>query len=66
MNRDFAEMLNALSAERVEFLVVGAYAVAGHGLPRATGDIDLWVRPSAENAFRLWKALSDSGHRGAD
>ena len=37
MNRDFAEMLNALSAENVEFPVVGAYAVAGHGVPRATG-----------------------------
>jgi len=61
MNRDFAEMLNALSAEHVEFPVVGAYAVAGHGLPRATGDIDLWVRPSAENAARLWKALERSG-----
>jgi hypothetical protein len=39
MNRDFAEMLNALAIEGVEFLVVGAYAVASHGLPRATGDI---------------------------
>jgi hypothetical protein len=61
MNRDFAEMLNALSAESVEFLVVGAYAVAGHGLPRATGDIDLWVRPVAENAARVWKALERFG-----
>jgi hypothetical protein len=61
MNRDFAEMLNALSAEGVEFLVVGAYAVAGHGLPRATGDIDLWVRPVAENAARVWKALERFG-----
>ena len=39
MNRDFAEMLNALSAERVEFLVVGAYAVAGHGLPQDLADV---------------------------
>ena len=61
MNRDFAEMLNALSAEGVEFLVVGAYAVAGHGLPRATGGIDLWVRPVAENAARVWKALERFG-----
>ena len=61
MNHDFAEMLNALSAENVEFLVVGAYAVAGHGVPRATGDIDLWVRPTAENAARLWKALAIFG-----
>jgi hypothetical protein len=61
MNRDFAEMLNALSAEGVEFLVVGAYAVASHGLPRATGDIDLWVRPTPENAARLWRALDRFG-----
>jgi len=61
MNRDFAEMLNALSAEGAEVLVVGAYAVAGHGLPRATGDIDLWVRPTPENAARVWRALERFG-----
>jgi hypothetical protein len=61
MNRDFAEMLKALGAENVEFLVVGAYAVAGHGIPRATGDIDLWVRPTADNAARLWRALERFG-----
>lgn len=61
MNQDFAEMLNALSAEGVEFLVVGAYAVAGYGLPRATGDIDLWVRPEPGNAARLWRALERFG-----
>ncbi len=61
MNRDFAEMLNALSAEGAEVLVVGGYAVAGHGLPRATGDIDLWVRPTAENAARVWRALERFG-----
>ena len=61
MNRDFAEMLKALGAEGVEFLVVGAYAVAGHGIPRATGDIDLWIRPTADNAARLWRALERFG-----
>lgn len=61
MNRDFAEMLSALSAEGAEVLVVGGYAVAGHGLPRATGDIDLWVRPTAENAARVWRALERFG-----
>ena len=61
MNRDFAEMLKALAAEGVDFLVVGAYAVAGHGIPRATGDIDLWVRPDAGNAARLWRALEQFG-----
>ena len=61
MNRDFAEMLKALAAESVEFLVVGAYAVAGHGIPRATGDIDLWVRSTPANAARLWRALEQFG-----
>jgi hypothetical protein len=36
---------------------VGAYALAAHGLPRATGDLDLWVRPTPENAGRIWQAL---------
>jgi hypothetical protein len=61
MNRDFVEMLTALSAENAEFLIVGAYAVAGHGLPRATGDIDLWVRPSRANAEKVWTALERFG-----
>jgi hypothetical protein len=54
-------MLKALADERVDYLVVGGYAVAGHGIPRATGDIDLWVRPTAENASRLWQALERFG-----
>lgn len=43
MNRDFAEMLSALSEAGAEFLIVGAHALAAHGLPRATGDLDIWV-----------------------
>jgi hypothetical protein len=61
MNRDFVEMLAALSAAGVEFLVVGAYALAAHGLPRATGDIDIWVRPTRENAQRVLRAVRDFG-----
>ncbi len=57
MNRDFADMLAALSAAGVEFLIVGAYALAAHGLPRATGDIDIWVRPTKENAERVMEGL---------
>jgi hypothetical protein len=47
--------------EKVEFMVVGAYAVAAHGLPRATGDIDLWIKCSERNAERVWAALSKFG-----
>jgi hypothetical protein len=61
MNRDFAEMLSALSAAGAEFLVVGAHAVAAHGYPRATGDLDVWVRPTTENAGRVWSALEQFG-----
>ena len=57
MNRDFVEMLSALSAANAEYLVVGAYALAAHGLPRATGDLDIWVRPTPENAERVLRAL---------
>ena len=57
MNRNFRDILSALSAEGVEFLIVGAYALAVHGLPRATGDLDIWVRPTQENAQRVWQAL---------
>ena len=57
MNRDFAEMLSALSAAGAEFLVVGAHALAAHGIVRATGDIDIWVKPTPANAERVVRAL---------
>ena len=57
LNNDFRDMLSALNAAGAEYLVVGAYALAAHGYPRATGDIDLWIRPTAENAERVWDAL---------
>jgi hypothetical protein len=43
MNRDFVEMLSALSAAGVKFLIVGAHALAAHGAPRVTGDLDIWM-----------------------
>jgi len=61
MNRDFVEMLSVLSAEGVEYLLVGAYAMAAHGWPRATGDIDIWVRPTMGNAERVMRALRQFG-----
>jgi len=57
VNRDFVEMLAALCAAGADFLLVGAHALAVHGVPRATGDLDLWVRPTPENASRVWRAL---------
>jgi hypothetical protein len=57
MNPDFAEMLSALSEAGADFLIVGAHALAAHGLPRATGDLDIWVRPTPANAARVMAAL---------
>ena len=57
MNRDFVEMLSVLSEGGVEFLIVGAHALAAHGVPRATGDLDIWIRPTVDNARRVLKAL---------
>lgn len=61
MNPDFVEMLSELSAAGAEFLVVGAHALASHGLPRATGDLDIWVRADDENAPRVLEALRRFG-----
>lgn len=57
MNPNFRDMLAALCEENAEFLLVGAYAMTVYGLPRATGDMDIWVRPTPENAQRVWNAL---------
>jgi hypothetical protein len=61
LNPDFRDMLSALSSGDAEFLLVGAYALAAHGLPRATGDMDIWIRRSEENAVRVWRALRRFG-----
>jgi hypothetical protein len=61
MNQDFIDLLSAFVEADVRFLVVGAYALAVHGRPRATGDLDLWVEPSHENGGRVVRALSAFG-----
>ena len=55
---DFKELLELFNKQQVEYLIVGGYALAFHGVPRATGDLDLWIRPVAENARRLLQALA--------
>ena len=54
-------MLSGLSDSGVEFLLVGAYAMAAHGHPRATGDLDIWVGANPENAVKVLVALSNFG-----
>lgn len=61
LNRDFREFAESLAAHHVEYLVVGGYALAAHGHPRYTGDIDFWVRHSDDNLARLLQALRDFG-----
>ena len=57
LNENFKDILNMLSEAEADYLVVGAYAMAAHGCPRATGDIDIWVRPTEANSARVWAAL---------
>jgi hypothetical protein len=61
MNQDFVDLLRAFVAHDVRFLIVGAYALALHGRPRATGDMDVWVDPTSENAPRIMRALAAFG-----
>lgn len=61
LNDDFLDVLAALAEAGVEFLVVGAHALAAHGIVRATGDLDVWVRASPENAVRVVVALKIFG-----
>lgn len=58
---DLREFIESLNSNHVEFVVVGGYALAFHGFPRFTGDLDILVRPSAENAARLEQALVSCG-----
>lgn len=61
LNSDYKDMLQCLADEKVRFLLVGAYALAAHGYPRATMDIDIWVMPSPENAAAVLRALRRFG-----
>lgn len=60
-NRDFKEFAECLHAEGVEYLLVGGYALAAHGHPRHTGDIDFWLRATPDNLARVLNALSRFG-----
>ena len=66
LNPDFRDMLSCLKDEGVDFIVVGAYALAAHGLSRATGDIDIWVGTSPDNARKVLRALAKFGAPTAD
>jgi hypothetical protein len=61
LNKDYKEMLQLLLEEQVDFILVGAYALAAHGYPRATGDIDIWVRADEINSINIYRALERFG-----
>ena len=61
MNQDFLDLLRAFVAAEVRFLVVGAYALGLHGKPRATGDLDVWIDATPDNAARVMHALRAFG-----
>lgn len=61
VNEDFVDIARGFLDNGVEFLIVGAYALAAHGFPRTTGDIDVFVRPTPENAARVFRALAEFG-----
>jgi hypothetical protein len=61
LNKDYKEMLQFLLEEKVEFILVGAYALGAHGYPRATGDIDIWVKADENNSKKTYNALAKFG-----
>jgi hypothetical protein len=63
---DFRDFILALNSNKVEYVIVGSFALAFHGHPRATGDIDIWIRPTSLNAQAALKALKDFGFENID
>ncbi len=61
LNEDYKEILQILLKNNVQFLVVGAYAMAAYGYPRATGDFDIWVAANPANSTKLHKSLTEFG-----
>ena len=64
LNNDLREFVALLNSHRIEFVVIGAYAVAFHGYPRYTGDLDILVKPERENAQKILQALAEFGFGG--
>ncbi len=64
LDPDFKEFVESFIANDVRFLIVGGYAVAAHGLPRYTGDLDAWIWVSPENAERVLHSLEAFGFSG--
>ncbi len=61
LNEDYKDMLQSLLGNEVKFLIIGAYALAAYGYPRATGDFDIWVEASPENSKKILSSLISFG-----
>lgn len=61
LNSDYSDLLRTFVAEKVDFLLIGAHALALHGLPRFSEDIDIWTRATPKNAQRVYDALATFG-----
>lgn len=66
VQKDFKELLELLNDHKVDFLIIGAYALAFHGVPRFTGDLDILVKPDSDNAVKIRAALDDFGFGDLD
>jgi len=66
LNKDFKEFIDSLNSNNVRYLVVGGYAVAFHGHPRYTKDIDIWIQSDGKNAKNLLNALDNFGFGSLD
>ncbi len=61
VNPDFRDLFATLNAAHAEFLIIGGYALAVHGVPRFTKDLDIWIRATPANAQKVWQALDAFG-----
>ncbi len=61
--KDFQEFVELLNRHKVKYMIVGAHALAFHGKPRHTGDLDIWIKPDLENAEKMLKVLTDFGFK---
>ena len=59
--RDFIEFIELMNKHKVEYMVIGAHALAFHGRPRHTGDLDIWIKPSNDNALKMVNTINDFG-----
>lgn len=64
--KDFVDFIELLNFHKVDYLIVGAHALAFHGRPRHTGDLDIWIKPSVENASKMILVLDDFGFGSLD